>query len=81
MSPVPGFYDYVREAGWALPARHPASPEFAREAAAWLDGLGRGEILEKAAHARAVAEQRFDYERLSARFAAFVHDLWENGGR
>ena len=77
MSPVPGFYDYVREAGWALPARHPASAEFAHETASWLDGLDRDEIARKAACARAVAEERFDYERLSARFAAFVHDLWD----
>lgn len=76
MSPVPGFYDYVREAGWSLPARHPAAPEFAREAAAWLDGLARDDIAQKAAHARAIAEQRFGYEQLSERFAAFVHDLW-----
>ncbi|MDR3638977.1 MAG: glycosyltransferase [Isosphaeraceae bacterium] len=80
MSPVPGFYDYVREAGWALPARHPASPEFARETAAWLDGLDRAEVARKAERARPLAEQRFDYERLSERFAEFVHDLWDGDG-
>ena len=81
MSPVPGFYDYVREAGWPLPAQHPASPEFARQTAAWLDSLSRAEIQAKAARARAIAEQRFDYEQLSERFAAFVNDLPAMQGR
>lgn len=80
MSPVPGFYDYVREAGWPLPARHPASPEFARETAAWLDGLNREDVAAKASHARSIAERRFGYELLSERFAAFVQDIWNGGG-
>ncbi len=75
MSPVPGFYDYVRDAGWPLPAFHPASSEFHARAAAWIDDLGREEIERKAARAREVAESRFDYETLGERFAAFVEDL------
>ena len=75
MSPIPGFYDYVREAGWALPPFHPASADFHAGCASWLDGLTREEIATRSVHARPLAEARFDDERLSARFCAFVEDL------
>jgi glycosyltransferase involved in cell wall biosynthesis len=72
MSPVPGFYDYVLDAGWALPRYHPASPEFHQECAQWLDGIDREEIARKAAASRSVAARRFDYALLSERFRAFL---------
>ncbi len=75
MSPVPGFYDYAAEAGWALPPLHPASAEFHVRCAAWLDGLDREEIDEKARQARPTAEKYFDYNILSQRFLLFVEDL------
>lgn len=75
MSPVPGFYDYVALAGWALTARHPADAEFHKHCAAWLDRLDREEVAEKARQARSIACQRFDYEILSKRFRLFVEDL------
>lgn len=75
MSPVPGFYDYAAEAGWALPARHPASAEFHERCAAWLDGLDRDEVAEKARQARPLACRHFDYEILSQRFRLFVEDM------
>ena len=75
MSPVPGFYDYASDAGWALPARHPASAEFHERCAAWLDALDREEVAEKARQARPIACQRFDYEVLSQKFRLFVGDI------
>lgn len=79
MSAVPGFYDYVSAAGWALPPFHPASPEFHRNCADWLDQLPSAEVVKKAMHARAVAEARFDYEILGKRFRTFVESLLEEG--
>ena len=81
MSPIPGFYDYAQEAGWALPARHPASAEFHAECAAWLDELRPAQIAEKARHARRIAVERFDYERLGAKFCSFVESLLTEGSR
>lgn len=75
MSPIPGYYDYCAEAGWALPAQHPASEGFHRGCAAWLDKLTPEDLANKTAHARPLAEQRFDYRMLGARFANFVTDL------
>ena len=75
MSPVPGFYDYAAPAGWALPPFHPASADFHAGCAAWLDGLRRSEVRAKAAQARAIACQRFDYRMLSERFRMFVEAL------
>jgi glycosyltransferase involved in cell wall biosynthesis len=72
MSPIPGFYDYAADAGWALPARHPASEEFHRECARWIDTLESAGIAAKAGRARLLAEQRFDYAMLGRRFAEFV---------
>lgn len=78
MSPVPGFYDYAAPAGWALPARHPASMAFHQQCAAWLEGLEAGEIREKACHAREVAVRHFDYEILGRRFRRFVQEALLN---
>ena len=75
MSPIPGYYDYAADVGWALPAQHPASDAFHRQCAAWLDALPRAEVTAKAAGARGVAEQRFDYTILGRRFARFVKDV------
>ena len=75
MSPVPGFFDYVAAAGWALPALHPASPEFHAGCAAWLDQLSREEIAAKAQAARPIACDRFDYGTLSPRFHLFINSL------
>jgi glycosyltransferase involved in cell wall biosynthesis len=75
MSPIPGFYDYAVDAGWPLPSRHPASEEFHRECARWIDTLEPAAIAAKAARARAVAEQRFDYSMLGRRFAEFVTSI------
>jgi glycosyltransferase involved in cell wall biosynthesis len=72
MSPVPGYFDYVADAGWALPEGHPASPSFHDRLAKWIDGLTREDVEERRAPARRAAETRFDYEQLSRRFAAFV---------
>lgn len=78
MSPIPGFYDYVWPAGWALPAAHPASAEFATACAAWLDGLSPAQVQEKAALAPAIARQRFDYEVLADRFSQFLRDALQH---
>jgi hypothetical protein len=76
MSPIPGYYDYVAEAGWALPPFHPASPEFHTRCAAWLDTLDPAEGAAKAPLARTQAEQRFGYETQRQRFALFLeHSL------
>ncbi len=74
MSPIPGFYDYVYPAGWALPEGHPADLDFHRKLAAWLDGLRREEVRARAAHALPRA-RRFGYDVLRPRFAAFIGDL------
>src|SRR5262249_25044776 len=79
MSPIPGFYDYVAPAGWALPACHPATAEFHEQCAAWLDCLDRIEMTEKAAQARHIAERHFDYDQLGKRFQEFVEDLLKHG--
>lgn len=75
MSPIPGFYDYVHPAGWALPPLHPATPAFHRQCAQWLDALAPGDVRRAARHARPVAERHFGYDATAARFAAFVHPL------
>lgn len=75
MSPIPGFYDYASPAGWALPPLHPGSAEFHAQCADWLDGLSREEVAAKAAQARPIACQRFDYQQLADRFRLFVESL------
>jgi hypothetical protein len=74
MSPIPGYYDYVLDAGWGLPPFHPASVKFADGTGAWLETLSRDEVQSKAAHARQAA-LRFDYDVLSARLGRFLNDL------
>lgn len=75
MSPTPGYYDYVGEAGWALPAYHPASTDFHQSCATWLDTLDRTQLAPKALLARQQAEQRFDYALLRKRFQLFIEQL------
>lgn len=75
MSPIPGFYDYVRDAGWSLPAHHPASPSFHHACAAWIDRLDESEIEERRARAPKVAEKFFSYEKVRPKFSAFISDL------
>ena len=75
MSPIPGFFDYARTVGWALPSLHPASKAFHRQCAEWLDGLSRGEVEHRRAEAPRVARCHFDYETVRPRFEAFLTDL------
>jgi glycosyltransferase involved in cell wall biosynthesis len=75
MSPVPGFYDYVGEAGWPLPPFHPASVEFHWRCAAWLEGLARDEVGERASLARGIASRRFGYDAVGEKFCRFVESL------
>ena len=77
MSPIPGFYDYVADAGWALPAYHPASSEFHARCALWLDNLQWKDIETKAKLAPAIARRHFDYDVIGDRFAKFVHEILE----
>jgi len=77
MSPVPGFFDYVASAGWALPALHPASPEFHARCADWLDRLCWDDVHEKASHTREIAKARFDSEDAGRKFCRFVYSLLE----
>jgi glycosyltransferase involved in cell wall biosynthesis len=75
MSPIPGFYDYVHDAGWALPAGHPAGSSFHRRCAAWLDDLTWGQVQERRARASSRAEKHFDYSVVRPKFTTFVNDL------
>lgn len=73
MSPIPGYFDYVGDtAGWALPAAHPASADFHRQCATWLDDLSRSEARSKRDAARTIAENNFDYQSLTRRFRTFM---------
>lgn len=78
MSPIPGCYDYLADAGWALPAAHPASDEFASGCAAWLDALTATERERVASKARPLAESRFDYDLIRPRFQRFVLELLDS---
>ena len=76
MSPIPGYFDYVGDdAGWALPAHHPASEAFHRACAAWLDGLDRGDANAKRSAAHQIAETHFASPLIPRRFAALMSDL------
>lgn len=75
MSPIPGFFDYALDAGWALPALHPGDPEMHRRLAGWLDELSTGEIERQAGNARQIALDRFDYRVITARFSAVIGHL------
>jgi glycosyltransferase involved in cell wall biosynthesis len=81
MSPIPGFYDYAQAAGWALPAHHPASEDFHRACAAWLDGLHWEEVQARRERAPALAKKYFDYEVVRPTFEAFVEDVLADGAR
>lgn len=74
MSPIPGFFDYVGKAGWALPALHPSNKSFHDELAVWIDKLSRDEVYERQAQCAAAAAV-FDYEVVGPRFASFVNNL------
>lgn len=78
MSPIPGYYDYATTVGWPLPALHPADPQFHIRHAAWLDRLSRSDIQAKAAAAREVAANSFDYNVVGPRFRQFIDDLLSN---
>ena len=75
VSPIPGLFDYAWEAGWALPAFHPASDEMPRGIAQWLDRITRDEVRARASRARAVAVSRFDYDIVAPRFAGLLRHL------
>ncbi|MGO8670030.1 MAG: glycosyltransferase [Capsulimonadaceae bacterium] len=75
MSPIPGFFDYVDEAGWALPPFHPASPDFHSRCAAWLDTLTWDDVREKSSRTVTIAADRFDYARARRRFHTFIDAL------
>jgi glycosyltransferase involved in cell wall biosynthesis len=75
MSPSPGFFDYAREAGWALPPHHPASDAFHRACGHWIDGLTPAAVAERRQKAPAIARDVFAYEVVRPRFTAFIHDL------
>ena len=76
MSPIPGYFDYVGSgAGWALPALHPASPQFHEACAHWLDSLDHDEIAIRSPRCRTIACERFSYDILGPRFAAFIENL------
>lgn len=75
MSPIPGFYDYAETAGWALPGYHPADDAFHRACAHWLDGVTPEEIARRRATAPVLAAQRFSYEVIRPKFAAFMASL------
>ena len=75
MSPIPGFFDYVGEAGWSLPAHHPATREFHSECATWIDGLSWDEVRLRASKTRDIAAARFDYSTTRPRFQAFIGSL------
>ncbi len=73
ISPIPGYFDYVGEAaGCALPPYHPASAIFHDKLAQWLETVDRAEVEGKRAACRTIAEERFGYEMIAARFRSFV---------
>jgi glycosyltransferase involved in cell wall biosynthesis len=72
MSPIPGFFDYVHPAGWALSPEHPASAGFHASCARWLESLTREDVAAAADLARDIALKLFDYRETTVRFRAFV---------
>lgn len=75
MSPVPGFYDYARPAGWALPACHPAREAFHRRCAAWLEALTWETVCARRREAPRLAREYFSYEVVRPKFEAFIEAL------
>lgn len=74
MSPIPGYFDYVGKAGWPLPPLHPASPQFHKKLAEWIDNLGWDDVESRRKHG-ADAALRFDYDVVGARFANFISHI------
>jgi glycosyltransferase involved in cell wall biosynthesis len=75
MSPIPGFFDYARDAGWALPAHHPADDAFHRACGHWINEITRDDVAERRARAPEIARSVFDYSVVRPRFTAFIHDV------
>jgi glycosyltransferase involved in cell wall biosynthesis len=75
MSPIPGFFDYASEAGWALPTGHPADPAFHRGCARWIDSVSWQEVESRRRRAPDLARSIFDYSIVRPRFTRFVGDL------
>jgi hypothetical protein len=75
MSPIPGYYDYLEDAGWALPAYHPSDDRFHRAFAQWVDALDPSVIADRAGNARPIAEARFAYPKITRRFVRFINDV------
>jgi glycosyltransferase involved in cell wall biosynthesis len=72
MSPIPGFFDYARGAGWALPNGHPADPDFHRVCARWIDSVSWQEIDARRHRAPDLARSIFDYSVVRPQFTRFV---------
>ncbi|MBC7808258.1 MAG: glycosyltransferase [Akkermansiaceae bacterium] len=73
ISPIPGYFDYIgAAAGWTLPPYHPASATFHDALAAWLETVDRADVESKRVACRRIAEERFDYDKIAARFRSFV---------
>lgn len=80
ISPIPGYFDYIGEAaGWALPPYHPASAKFHDALTAWLETVTHEEVEAKRAACRKIAEERFDYDKIAARFRSFVEYVLSQG--
>jgi glycosyltransferase involved in cell wall biosynthesis len=75
MSPIPGFFDYVGEAGWALPNGHPADSDFHRACARWIDSVSWQEIDARRRRAPDLARSIFDYSVVRVRFLDFIRSL------
>jgi hypothetical protein len=78
MSPIPGFFDYARRAGWALPSHHPASDRFHRQCAAWVDTLSWEEVQTRRNRAPHIARKYFDYDVVRPKFEAFIDAILSN---
>jgi hypothetical protein len=72
MSPIPGYYDYARTAGWSLPASHPADPTFHRACAQWLETVQREDIHTRREKALSIAKRSFEYHVVRPKFNEFV---------
>jgi glycosyltransferase involved in cell wall biosynthesis len=75
MSPIPGFFDYACDAGWALPPHHPASDAFVSELGTWIDTVTWDEITQRRNRAPEIARTVFDYSVIRPRFTSFIYDV------
>jgi glycosyltransferase involved in cell wall biosynthesis len=75
MSPIPGYFDFARNAGWPLPAKHPSGDDFHRACALWIDTVTRHEVVNRRAIAPEIARRIFDYDVLGQRFNAFIDSI------